>query len=67
MVVEYIAGTSTIRLLCKWFSVQLSPWLVPFILVVVAVFMRPVFVYFQNFPNFYVEIYGLGLGVRFRS
>jgi len=28
--------------------------------------MRPVFLYFfQNFPNFYVQIYGFGLGFMF--
>jgi len=39
-----------------------------FVVVVVACFMGAVFLYiFQNFPNFCVEVYSLGLGVRFKA
>ena len=38
------------------------------LMVAVALFMVPVFIYFfQNFPNFCVQICSLGLSVRFRA
>jgi len=37
------------------------------LVVVVALFMGPVFLYFfRKFPNFSVQIYALGLGVGFK-
>jgi len=59
-----------LRPLCKWFSVQHSPWSDAFhfgISLLVAHFMRPVFFSFPwKFPQFCVQIYGLGLGLHFR-